>query len=145
MNIIPFSSEYSSRAKSFVIDVLAGEGFAYDPQKDPDLDDIEGNYIRKGGIFFISLANGEVVGTSAVRDMGSGACEIKRLYVRKECRGRGLGLALFRTALDFAEKHHSKIKLKTDPSLRKAISIYLGHGFVITKKEGGFLYFEKSL
>ncbi|MDW7730843.1 MAG: GNAT family N-acetyltransferase [Methanolobus sp.] len=145
MRIIPFSPEYSAGIRSFVIGVLAEEGFAYDPQKDSDLDDIGGNYVGSGRAFFLSVEDGRIVGTSAVRSLGPGVCEIKRLYVKNECRGRGMGLALFRTALDFAQKHYSKAKLKTNSSLNKAISIYLGHGFNVVGEVDGTLYFEKSL
>lgn len=145
MSIISFSPELSSKTKAFVLGILSEEGFEYDVLKDIDLDNIEGNYIRKNGAFFISLHNGEVVGTSAVRDMGSGTCEIKRFYVKKECRGKGLGLALFMAAMDFAKQNYSAVKLKTDYSLERAISIYLRHGFIVTKEENGVVYFEKPL
>lgn len=145
MRIMPFSSEYSVGVRLFVIGVLSDEGFSYDPQKDSDLDDIRGNYIGNGGAFFISFENGGIVGTSAVRNLGSDACEIKRLYVKKEWRGMGLGLALFRSALDFAEQNYSIIRLKTDRSLQKAISMYQKHGFAVVKEEDWTVYFERSI
>lgn len=145
MSIRSFSPDFSSKTKRFVLDVLSEEGFEYDVLKDIDLDDIEGNYICKGGAFFISLHNDEVIGTSAVRNLGSDTCEIKRLYVKKEFRGKGLGLSLFRTAMDFAKRNYSCVKLKTDPSLKPAISIYLKHGFTVVKEENGIMYFEKDL
>ncbi|MEZ5334130.1 MAG: GNAT family N-acetyltransferase [Methanolobus sp.] len=144
MNIVPFSSEYSSVVRSFVIDVLSGEGFDYDSLKDSDLDDIPGNYSKKGGAFFLCLVNGNIVGTSAVKYLDTGTCEIKRLYVRKDCRGRGIGFSLFLKALEYAETHFSQVKLKTDSSLEKAISIYKENGFSLVNEENGTVYFEKS-
>jgi putative acetyltransferase len=145
MNIISFSPEYSSAARSFVIDVLSWECFDYDPLKDSDLDDIAGNYFKKGGAFFLCIVDDEIVGTSAVKYLGSDTCEIKRLYVRKDCRGRGIGLALFQKALGYAEDTFKQVKLKTDPTLKAAISIYLKNGFSIVKEDHGIVYFEKSL
>ncbi|WP_407283362.1 GNAT family N-acetyltransferase [Methanolobus sp. WCC1] len=145
MIVLPFSNEYSSMVKSFVIAVLAGEGFDYDPVKDFDLDDIQGIYLEKGGAFFMCLSDDEIVGTSAVKNVGSDVCEIKRLYVKKECRGEGLGFTLFQKALNYAEINYTKVKLKTDSSLKKAISIYLKNGFSVVKEESGTVYFEKSL
>nr|WP_321497281.1 GNAT family N-acetyltransferase [uncultured Methanolobus sp.] len=145
MNIVPFSAEYSSLTRSFIINVLAGEGFDYDPVKDFDLDDIQGNYLDNDGAFFLCLSDGEIAGTSAVKNTGPQACEIKRLYVKKECRGKGVGSALFRKALSYAENNYSHARLKTDPSLKKAISIYLKNGFSVVKEESGTVYFEKSL
>lgn len=145
MSIVPFSPEYASAAKSFVLDVLAGEGFEYDPLKDSDLDDIGRIYSKKGGAFFLYLHDGSVVGTSAVKGLVSGVCEIKRLYVKNECRGKGVGSAMFGKALEHAKKNFSCIRLKTDHTLERAISIYLNNGFRIVKEENGVIYFEKVL
>jgi putative acetyltransferase len=145
MKIVPFLPEYSSAARSFVIDVLSGEGFEYDPLKDLDLDDISGNYSCKGGAFFLCLVNGDIVGTSAVKYLNPDVCEIKRLYVRKDYRGRGIGFGLFQKALEYAGDNFKHVKLKTDSSLKKAISIYLKSGFSIVKEGNGTVYFEKSL
>ena len=144
MNIVPFSPEYSSEVKSFVLGVLSEEGFGYDPLKDSDLDDIHDNYLKKGGAFFMCFSNGNIAGTSAVKDLGSGVCEIKRLYVKSECRGKGLGFSLFRKALEYAEDNFSYVRLKTDSSLKKAISIYEKNGFELIKEDVGTVYFEKS-
>ncbi|WMW26082.1 GNAT family N-acetyltransferase [Methanolobus sediminis] len=145
MKIVSFSSEYSSAARSFVIDVLSGEGFDYDPLKDSDLDDIPGNYSVKGGAFFLCLVNGDIVGTSAVKYLNPDVCEIKRLYVKKDYRGRRIGFALFQKALEYAEDNFTRAKLKTDSTLKTAISIYVKNGFSVVKEESGTVYFEKYL
>ncbi|WP_321430198.1 GNAT family N-acetyltransferase [uncultured Methanolobus sp.] len=145
MKIVPFLPEYSSAARSFVIDVLSGEGFEYDPLKDSDLDDISGNYYGKGGAFFLCLSDTGIVGTSAVKYLNPDVCEIKRLYVRKDYRGRGIGSDLFQKAMEYAEENFTRIKLKTDSSLKKAVSIYLKSGFSIVEEENRTVYFEKSL
>ncbi|WP_407355457.1 GNAT family N-acetyltransferase [Methanolobus sp. WCC5] len=145
MEIVPFSPEYSSRTRSFVLGVLSEEGFDYDSLKDSDLDDIHSSYFHNGGVFFLSLHREKLIGTSAVKNLGCGVCEIKRLYVKKECRGKGIGLSLFLTALEFAKKDHLCIKLKTDSSLKKAISMYLKSGFVVVKKNNGTMWFERHL
>lgn len=145
MSIVPFSSQYSLMTKSFVLGVLSCEGFEYDPLKDSDLDDVEGVYLRNGGAFFLFLDENKVVGTSAVKALGSGVCEIKRIYVRKECRGKGIGSAMFTTALRHAEKKFSRIRLKTDHSLERAMSMYFKSGFTVVKEESGIIYYEKVL
>jgi len=125
--------------------VLEEEGFAYDPVKDSDLEDIPANYLEKGGAFFIALESGELAGTAAVRRTGPGTCEIRRIYVRKVLRGRGIGSALFRSAVSYAEGRYGKITLKTDTSLRTAIGMYLRCGLTIVREEGTTLYLEKTL
>lgn len=143
--IIPFSDEYASGVKSLVLGVLEEEGFAYDPMKDSDLEDIRASYFDRGGAFFLALESGRLAGTSAVRRTGPDTCEIRRVYVRRDMRGRGIGSALFRTALSYAVSNYSRVTLKTDMSLCEAIGMYLRHGFRVVKEEGETLYFEKVI
>lgn len=126
-----------------VLEVLLEHGFEYDRLKDADLKDINGYYFSKGGTFFIGLAGGRVVGTAGVRKLDGNLCEIRRIYLRKGFRGKGNGKKLFLAALDFAEKNCAGAMLKTDSTLRKAIGMYLKHGFTLVEEKEGYLYYEK--
>lgn len=95
MKIEVFTPERASEVRQFVLDVLEGEGFGYDPVKDFDLEDIWGYYIDNGGVFYIGTIDGVVVGTGAIRRINSKKCEIKRIYVNQEFRGQGFGEELF--------------------------------------------------
>jgi|GEM_PF-43959 len=136
--------DQTAAVKAMVLGVLHVEGFEYDPAKDFDLDDIEEYYLRNRGIFYIGLVDGEIVGTSAVRMMNDEKCEIKRIYVRTNFRGRGFGRELFTMALKFAEENYSTVTLKTAVRLDEAINLYLKNGFSIVKEEDGIAYFEKT-
>lgn len=128
-----------------VLGVLLEHGFEYDRLKDADLNDISGYYFSIGGTFFVGIEDGRVVGTAGVRKLEGSLCEIRRIYLKKEFRGKGNGKKLFMATLGFAEKNCSGVMLKTDPTLTKAIDMYLKHGFSLKKKESGYLYFEKKL
>lgn len=145
MRIQKYDSSKKDEVRDLVLEVLLEHGFEYDRLKDADLQDIEGYYFKKGGIFFVGLAeDNRVVGTAAVRKINGKRCEIRRIYLKKEFRGKGYGKKLFLAALDFAEKNFSSAMLKTDVSLTKAIGMYLIHGFTFLKEENSYLYFEKQ-
>jgi len=126
-----------------VLGVLMEHGFEPDRLKDADLNDINSYYFGNGGMFFVGIVDGKVVGTAGVRKLDGNLCEIRRIYLKKAFRSKGYGKQLFKTALDFAEKNCSGAFLKTDSTLTKAIDMYLKHGFTFQKEERGYMYFEK--
>ena len=144
MRIGVFHSSMTSAVKELVLGVLSEESFEYDPAKDFDLDKIEDYYLQNRGIFYVGVVDDTIVGTSAVRRMDDGTCEIKRIYVRKDFRKQGFGSALFIQALKFAEENYSTVVLKTDARLDGAINLYRRNGFSVIKEENGVMYFEKT-
>ncbi len=141
MKIEVFTPEQAGEVRQLVLDVLEGEGFVYDPVKDSDLEDICGYYIDNGGVFYIGTIDGVAVGTGAIRRINSKKCEIKRIYVKQEFRGRGFGEELFLKALEFARTHFHVVTLKTDRSLIEAINMYQKHGFSVVNENDDTLFF----
>ena len=136
-----FTPDRAGEVRQFILGVLEGEGFVYDPAKDSDLEDICGYYIDNGGVFYIGTIDGDVVGTGAVRRINSKKCEIKRIYVKQEFRGRGFGEELFLKALEFARTHYNVVTLKTDRTLIEAINMYQKHGFSVVNENDDTLFF----
>lgn len=145
MIIQRYDDTRKEEVRDLVFGVLLEHGFEYDRLKDADLNDINGYYFAGGGTFFIGIEDGRVVGTAGVRKLKGNLCEIRRIYLNKDFRGKGNGKKLFMAALDFAEKNCLGVMLKTDSSLTKAIDMYLKQGFTLHKIERGYLYFEKKL
>ncbi|NOR49294.1 MAG: GNAT family N-acetyltransferase [Methanosarcinaceae archaeon] len=141
MRIEVFTPNRAGKVRQFVLGVLEEEGFEYDPVKDSDLEDICGYYIDNGGVFYIGTIDGDVVGTGAVRRINSKKCEIKRIYVKQEFRGRGFGEELFLKALEFARTHYHVVTLKTDKTLIEAINMYQKHGFSVVNENDDTLFF----
>jgi GNAT superfamily N-acetyltransferase len=124
--IVPFASEHTVGFRSLVSDTLREFGFEPDPEIDPDLTDPAGTYAA----LWIAVAAGEVIGSIALRDLGDGELELKRMYLRPDLRGRGLGRRLLATALDWARANGSRaIKLDTSERMVAARSLYEAHGF----------------
>ncbi len=144
MRIGVFHRSLTAAVKELVLGVLSEEGFEYDSAKDFDLDKIEDYYLQNRGIFYTGVVDGTIVGTSAVRRIDDRTCEIKRIYVRKDFRGRGFGRALLIQALKFAEENYSTVVLKTDARLKDAINLYRRNGFSVINEEDGVMYFEKA-
>jgi GNAT superfamily N-acetyltransferase len=59
----------------------------------PDLLTIEDFYIKKGGNFWGAFIDGELVGTIALIRFDTHAGAIRKMFVKKEFRGKELGIA----------------------------------------------------
>jgi putative acetyltransferase len=76
------------------------------------------------------LDGGKVVGSVALRDLGDGAVELKRMYLRPDQRGRGLGRQLLGVALDWARDRGMRaVRLDTSERMLAAQRLYEAHGF----------------
>ncbi|HJH28859.1 MAG TPA: GNAT family N-acetyltransferase [Methanosarcinaceae archaeon] len=140
-----FSTSLTGEVKDFVLGVLKEQGFEFDLNKDFDLGNIDKYYLQSGGVFYVGVVDGAIIGTSAVRRIDDEQCEIKRIYVRKDFRGRGFGRELFLKSLEFASHNFSVALLKTDAKLTDAIGLYLKNGFSVVKEEDGVVYFSQNM
>ena len=84
-----------------------------------------------GGILLARDGHGKPVGVVAFRQLEPGVAEMKRLYVRPEQRGRGLGRRLVEAALrEAAHRGYGAVRLSTVPSaMRAADALYRAMGF----------------
>ncbi|MBI5833103.1 MAG: GNAT family N-acetyltransferase [Armatimonadetes bacterium] len=118
--------------RALVFGVLAEYGLAPDPAgTDTDLDDLEGFYAGAGGCFELLLApDGQVVGCWGLRPHGAGTVELRKMYLRPDMRGRGLGRMLLSRALSAAESlGTTRIQLETAGVLHEAVGLYTAFGF----------------
>ena len=71
-----------------------------------------------------------IVGCVALRKLGDSICEMKRLYVKPQFRGRGLGKALVERIIEEGtELGYTKMRLDTLDRLKEAMAVYEAFGF----------------
>jgi putative acetyltransferase len=106
-----------------------------------------------GGYDSILLARHceEIVGCVALRPLGDGVCEMKRLYVRPAGRGSGAGRALVEASVArVRELGYATMRLDTLPRMDAARALYLSLGFREIERYNenpieGVLFFELAL
>jgi GNAT superfamily N-acetyltransferase len=98
---------------------------------DKELAGLPGKYAPPDGKLLIAHCDKKPAGCVALHKLGDGVCEMKRLYVRREFRGSGLGAALAHAIITAArELGYSCMRLDTVPSVMgSAVKIYCGLGF----------------
>lgn len=87
---------------------------------------------RPSGVVVLGEAGGEPVGVAALRVQPDGAAEIKRMFVRPEHQGTGLGAALLDRLLAVArdDLRTPLVRLDSNRFMDRAHRLYASRGFV---------------
>lgn len=100
--------------------------------------------IRQGVAFFVVYVEGAPAGCGGVQIFGSEYAELKRMFVRPQFRGQGLGKVLVQYLSDYAKEQGIRIlRLETGVSQLEALKLYEGMGFKRIPPFGN--YFEDPL
>jgi len=104
-----------------------------DPEAtDADLKDIEKSYFERGGVFYVlEEEDGTIIASYGLYLIDDQTCELRKMYLHKAHRGKGLGKLLMEDALAKARQiGFKKMTLETASVLKEAISLYKKYGFV---------------
>lgn len=96
----------------------------------PELATLPGIYGPPDGRLLLATVDGRTVGTVALRNIGGGTCEMKRMYVDTAAHGQGIGRALAVALVDQArELGYARMRLDTSRRQTAAIRLYRSLGF----------------
>jgi putative acetyltransferase len=81
-------------------------------------------------VFLVARRAGEILGSIAFRIIAPGHAEIKRMFVRAEARGKGVGRRLLEALEDEARRRNvNRISLETGIRQPEAIGLYRASGY----------------
>ena len=93
---------------------------------------LPGKYMPPEGRLLLAYVDDDLAGCIALRKLEEGICEMKRLFLRENARGHGLGNQLIEKLIEDARTiGYKKMRLDTyPPKMGKAVGLYESHGFV---------------
>jgi len=117
---------------NLVFTVLGEYGLKPDPGcTDADLKDIEQSYLQRGGVFYVlEEEDGSIIGSYGLCPMQPSVCELRKMYLHQDYRGKGHGRHMLEDALAKARQlGFKRITLETASVLKEAIRLYESYGF----------------
>ena len=93
---------------------------------DQELAGLPGDYAPPDGRLLLATSNGQPAGCVALHKLVPEICEMKRLYVRPQFRGKGLGRELAEKVIAEARQiGYKKLRLDTvEPVMKTAVAMY---------------------
>jgi len=116
-----------------------------------ELVELPGRYAPPDGELLVAEDEGQFAGCVGLRKIGDGICEMKRLFVRPQYRGLGLGRALAEKIIHQAKvRNYAMMRLDTLGFLERAMRLYESLGFkrtepYYTNPLPGVVYWELDL
>jgi putative acetyltransferase len=121
-----------AQARELFLDYEQSLGFSLCFQNfDKELAGLPGDYAPPDGRLLLAEYQGQLAGCVALRKLEPRVCEMKRLYLRPQFRGKALGRALAdRIISEASEIGYQRMRLDTvEPVMRDALAMYRKIGF----------------
>jgi putative acetyltransferase len=100
---------------------------------DKATDDMFASFQVNGSRYFVGIIEGRIAGGGGIypsAGLPEGVCELVKMYLAPDARGKGLGKQLIEKCLSFAISYgYKQVYIETMPELKKAVSIYEKFGF----------------
>src|SRR5580698_3618863 len=144
------SPDQVTQARELFLEYAQSLGFSLCFQNfDQELAGLPGDYAPPEGRLMLVEYEGQLAGCIALHKLADGICEMKRLYLRPQFRGKGLGRALAGHIISEARRMgYQRMRLDTvEPAMKDAVAMYRKLGFreiapYCEKPIAGALYME---
>jgi len=116
-----------AQARELFLEYAKSLGFSLCFQNfDKELARLPGDYAPPSGRLLLAEHDGQLAGCVALHQLEVGICEMKRLYLRPEFRGKGLGRALAdRIIAEARQIGYARMRLDTvEPVMKDAVGMY---------------------
>jgi len=126
------SAAQISQARELFLEYAQSLGFSLCFQNfDQELANLPGDYVLPAGRLLLAEYEGQVAGCVALHQLEPGICEMKRLYLRPQFRGKSLGRALAERIITEARQiGYQRMRLDTvEPIMKDAVAMYRKLGF----------------
>jgi GNAT superfamily N-acetyltransferase len=120
------------QARELFLEYAQSLGFSLCFQNfDKELANLPGDYAPPDGCLLLAEYEGQLAGCVALHKLDAGICEMKRLYLRPQFRGKGLGRILANRILSEARQiGYQRMRLDTvGPVMKDAVAMYRKLGF----------------
>ena len=121
-----------AQARELFLEYAQSLGFSLCFQSfDQELANLPGDYAPPDGRLLLAEYEGQLAGCVALHKLEVGICEMKRLYLRPQFRGKGLGRLLAdRIILEARQIGYRRMRLDTvEPMMKDAVVMYRRLGF----------------
>lgn len=137
--IIPIENKYADAVVDLVLSIQQKEfNVPITLEDQPDLLNITSFYYASGGGFWGAFINDELVGTIALVKFSATEAAIRKMFVKKEFRGKEFSIAqkLLETLIDYCKENQiDDLYLGTITILEAALRFYERNDFVRIAKE----------
>jgi putative acetyltransferase len=126
------SAAQIEQARELFLEYAESLGFSLCFQSfDQELATLPGDYAPPSGRLLVAEYRSGLAGCVALHRINPGICEMKRLYLRPQYRGKGLGRLLAETVIAEARAAgYGKMRLDTvEPVMPNAVAMYRRLGF----------------
>lgn len=95
-----------------------------------ELKSLPGAFSPPEGCMLVAEIDGIIAGCVALRPLETNICEMKRMFVSPECRGKGIGKALGEQIIQEAKNRgYRSMRLDTADTMKTAQGLYHSLGF----------------